>query len=182
MIRNDQPPPAEARAGLLRRVLAPARRRPLTLLIVLGMAVHAAIVLPALIGGDAAERFSRPDSPGYVLPAEALAREGRYLDAPGGRPFLRRVPGLSAVLAPFFLLFGDRGAPAAAALFLGLIGVLTAVPIRLAGEEWFGSSAGTAAAALFVFNVTAIANRPLLLTDTLFTFLVAFQLYFFIRF
>ncbi len=154
----------------------------LLLLIGLGILVHLTVTLPALAVGETAARFSRPDSPGYLGPALSLAQEGRYLDGPGGEPYLYRSPGLSVVLTPFFLFFGENGALPVAALFLGVVGVLTTIPVYLTGREWFGERCGLAAAALFLFNPTGIANRPLFLTDTLFTFLVAWQLYFFIRF
>jgi 4-amino-4-deoxy-L-arabinose transferase-like glycosyltransferase len=50
------------------------------------------------------------------------------------------------------------------------------------GRLFGGFMSGLIAAVLFALNVTGIGNAPLILTDTLYTFLVALQLYFFIRY
>lgn len=84
--------------------------RVLLTLLAAGLLLRLAVALPGLCG-DAETCFSRPDTPGYLGPARALAAEGSYLDCPGGEPELRagaglpvlRVAGVPAVRA------GERG-------------------------------------------------------------------------
>ena len=70
------------RAGLCRFL---RENRVLLLLLAAGLAARLCLALPGLLT-DPAERFSRPDSSGYLGPALALAESGRFLDAPGGEP------------------------------------------------------------------------------------------------
>lgn len=156
------------------------RHRYLIALLLGAFVLHLLLLLPGLLSGNPEAFFSRPDSGGYLDPARALLSDHAYLNAPGGEPHLLRVPGLSVFLAAVFALFGDHAG--AGAFWLGTVGVLTAIPVYLAGREWRDETTGLLAAGLFSFYPTVIANRPLLLTDTLFTLLTALALWTFLRF
>lgn len=157
------------------------RHRALLLIVLGGMALHIALTLPGIFSGDVEKAFCRLDSAGYLAPARALAAEGAYRTGPGGPPHLERPPGLPLLLAAVFRCFGMDNL-AAAAILLGLVGALTAIPVYLAGRELFSHRTGLLAALLFSLNLTVIANRPLLLSDTLFAFFIAWSLYGFLRF
>ena len=139
-------------------------------------ALRLAVALPALSGGDW-RRFERPDTPGYLIPALALARGEAY-------PGTGRVPGF-----PFFASWFLRGDspddpdfdPRAFAVVLCAVGGIAAAVVFLAGacrSFWTGVVAG----ALYAFNLTAVANSPMLLTDTLFGLFAAGQFLLFMLF
>ena len=117
-------------------------------------------------------RLYRPDSSGYLFPAQELAAGYGYgtTDRPPGYPLLA---------AAVYFLGGWEG-------YLALAGYLSmlggCVLIALAGTEYGGKSCGRAAGLLALFNLTLIANAPLLLSDTWFFLFAALQFLLFVRF
>ena len=63
-----------------------------------------------------------------------------------------------------------------------LLSTLTLVPVWAGTRLLAGTGAALAATALLALNLTAAANAPMLLSDTLFGFFAAWQFFFFIRF
>ena len=131
-----------------------------------------AVALPGFIAGDA-ERFSRPDTPGYLTEAAEFAASGS-IDSTA------RVPGFP-VFASFFCAgqahrFNWRLLAAA----LILAGAATSVLVFFAGN-CVSYGTGVAAGALHAGNLTAVANAPMLLSDTLFGLLAAAQFLFFMH-
>lgn len=149
--------------------------RVLLILLAAGLLLRLAVALPGLCA-DAETRFSRPDTPGYLGPARALAAEGRYLDAPGGEPNSGRAPGFPFFAAAVFRAFGSENA-AALVLALAIAGALIPLAVYRAGMVWTGNrKVALWACGFVVFNLTAIANAPMLLSDTLFGLSVALML------
>lgn len=159
-------------SALIRRVLRD--NRTLLVLLAAGFLLRLAVALPGLCS-DPETCFSRPDTPGYLGPARALAVDGRYLDEPGGAPNCGRAPGF-----PFFasLVFRIAGAENTVALVLALIitGALIPLAVYLAGTVWADRRTGLWACALTGLNLTMIAQSPMLLSDTLFGLLAAIVL------
>jgi len=60
-----------------------------------------------------------------------------------------------------------------------VLGALICVPVYLSGRLFGGHPAGMIAAGFVALNITAIAMSPMYLTDSFFTFFIAWQLYFF---
>ena len=140
---------------------------------VVAAALRLAVALPGLHARDHA-RFSRPDTPGYLEPAMEFAVERRLSGA-------GRVPGFPL----FASLFCDAETRQIEwrllVVALTLCGAAAAVLVFFAGAvRSFG--AGLAAAALYAFNLTGVANAPMLLSDTLFGLLAALQFLFFMHF
>jgi len=149
--------------------------RALLILLAAGLLLRLAVALPGLCA-DAESCFSRPDSAGYLGPARALAMEGRYLDAPGGEPNSGRAPGFPFFAAAVFRAFGSENA-AALVLALVIAGALIPLAVYRAGIVWTGSrNVALWACGFVVFNLTAIANAPMLLSDTLFGLVAALML------
>lgn len=149
--------------------------RALLILLAAGLLLRLAVALPGLCA-DAESCFSRPDSAGYLGPARALAAEGRYLDAPGGEPNSGRAPGFPFFAAAVFRAFGSENA-AALALALVIAGALIPLAVYRAGVVWTGDrKVALWACGFTVFNLTAIANAPMLLSDTLFGLAAALML------
>ncbi|MBO5688626.1 MAG: glycosyltransferase family 39 protein [Lentisphaeria bacterium] len=132
--------------------------------------LHVLLSLQGLRAPDPAAFFSRPDTAGYLAPAKALASGNGF----GG--FLERAPGFPVLLAAVFRW------PWLAELTFGLCGILTALPIYLAARKYAGNIPALLAAGLFLFNPTAMANRPLWLTDTFFGLFAAWQCYFLLEY
>ena len=130
--------------------------------------------LPGLLAEDRA-RFTRPDTATYTVPASTLAFLGRYSGT-------GRAPGFPAFLAAFYRVQGNNS-PFRAIAALLIIGAATAIPVWLAAKlrnPEGGNAEAAVAASLFALNLTAIANAPLLLSDTLFAFVAAWQPVFFL--
>lgn len=154
--------------------------RVLLLLLAAGLAARLCLALPGLLS-DPTQRFSRPDSSGYLGPALALAESGRFLDAPGGEPSAVRAPGFPVLAALVYRLSGI-GNNGALAVILILFSTAAAIPVWLAGRELGGRWTGEIAAGLMLFNLTMMAQAPMLLSDTLLAFTAALQFYWFVRF
>ncbi len=118
-------------------------------------------------------RLLRPDSAGYLEPAKALAFSGTY-------PTTVRPPGYPLAAAAVFRCGGGYTALAYSGT---LMAVAAVVVTGVAAKTYSNDTRCGIIAALFMgFNVTLIANSPLLLSDTLFVLFVSLQLLFFVRF
>ncbi len=145
-------------------------------LVLAALIIRFAVALPGL--DKVPGHFSRPDSAGYIQPALALARDGGFCGAPGEKsPNASRPPGFSLFLAVFFYLFGENYV--IPVLAMCLIGALICVPVYLTGRLFGGHISGMIAAGFVAVNITAIAMSPMYLSDSFFTFFIAWQLYFF---
>ena len=131
-----------------------------------------------------AARFYRPDSAGYLAPALSLAERGEYR-GPDGALTAHRTPGLPAFLG-VLVTFGIRPASEAdtvwISVFLLVLGALTVFPVYCSCRYVSSRTGSALAALLFALNPTAIAHSPMLLSDTFFTLMTAFGLFFFISF
>ncbi len=148
--------------------------RALLLLLAAGLLLRLAVALPGLCG-DAEQSFSRPDTPGYLGPARALATEGEYLDEPGGAPNSGRAPGFPLFAAAVFKLSGSDQAGTLAVSLL-LLNALIPLAVYWGGTVWTDRKTALWACGLIVFNLTMIAQAPMLLTDTLFGLVAALML------
>lgn len=157
------------------------RYRWLLLILALSALVQALLLIPGLTSGDPEAFFSRPDTAGYLNPARELSEHGLYREPHNQAPAVTRAPGFPVVAAAVFAVFGGDSI-ATLCIVLSLIGVLTAIPVFLAGRTLWGERVGLWAAALYSFNPTVIANRPMLLSDGLFGLTAALQLWMFLRF
>ena len=129
-------------------------------------------LIPAICALSDAERLVRPDSAGYLAPAYSMAESASYNTT-------RRPPGYPLLAAVVFVFGGDA---AALAIIQVIISSVTCLPVYLAAKEYGGKICGSIAAWLLALNITAIANAPLLLSDTLFAFFAAWQLYLFLKY
>lgn len=125
--------------------------------------------------------YSRPDTSGYLEPARALAATGEFnISADSSEPMTGRPPGLSLLLAAVLGVFGENCGAVVAVLCL--LSAVTIIPVYLTGRLFGPPVVAVIAAALFGLNITAVGAAPLILSDTLYTFFVAWQLYFFTLF
>jgi len=118
-------------------------------------------------------RLCRPDTPTYLEPAAAMVR-GEFCGT-------GRAPGF-IVLAALLQYCFDDAFYILLPLVLTLISCLTLILIYCAGKTLGGKRTGIAAALLAAFNPTAIANAPMLLSDTFFAFFAALAFLGFCRF
>ena len=129
-----------------------------------------ALCLVAAVSDPA--RLYRPDSSGYLSPAHDLAAGRGYTTT-------ERPPGYPLLAAAVYALGGSDGCLALAG-YLSMLGGCAL--IALAGAEYGGKPCGKAAGLLALFNLTLIANAPLLLSDTWFFLFAALQFLLFVRF
>ena len=154
-------------------------RSRIALVFLFALAIRILCAWPALwsyfMGDVDMESFMRPDSATYFFPARAFVETGKLtMDVGSDFPAVQRPPGYI-----FFLV---------AVIFLScppiigcLVDALTVFPVALAGRRLAGRRAGIWAAVLYALNLTALANAPLILADTLLGFLCAWQVFFFVR-
>lgn len=154
-------------------------RSRIALVFLFALAIRILCAWPTLwsyfMGDVGVESFMRPDSATYFFPARAFVETGKLtLDVGSDFPAVQRPPGYI-----FFLV---------AVIFLScppiigcLVDALTVFPVALAGRRLGGRRAGFWAAVLYALNLTALANAPLILADSLLGFLCAWQVFFFVR-
>lgn len=119
--------------------------------------------------------FMRPDSATYFFPARAFVETGKLtLDVGSDFPAVQRPPGYIFFLVAVFFL-------SCPPIIGCLVDALTVFPVALAGRMLAGRRAGFWAAVLYALNLTALANAPLILADSLLGFLCAWQVFFFVR-
>ena len=129
-------------------------------------------LIPTVAAVSDETRLFRPDTPGYLVPAEAIAECGEY-------PTTRRPPGYPLLAAAVYLTGGNNQTLAVIQIFIAVAACwLTA----LAAGEYGGKACGNLAALLMACNLTAVANTPLLLSDTLFSLFAAAQFLLFMRY
>ena len=154
-------------------------RSRIALVFLFALAIRILCAWPALwsyfMGDVGMESFMRPDSATYYFPARSFVETGKLtMDVGSDFPAVQRPPGYI-----FFLV---------AVIFLScppiigcLVDALTVFPVALAGRRFAGRRAGFWAAVLYALNLTALANAPLILADSLLGFLCAWQVFFFVR-
>jgi 4-amino-4-deoxy-L-arabinose transferase-like glycosyltransferase len=153
----------------------------------IAFAIRVLCAWPAL---QSPELLTRPDSATYYQPAQSLLEEnaGRW-GAPGAMnigpdsdlPAVQRPPGYIYFLA---VVGGRRGEPfnfIPAAVAGCLVDALTVFLVALTGRALAGWRAGFWAAVLYALNLTALANAPLILADSLLGFFCAWQVFFLVR-
>lgn len=129
-------------------------------------------LIPACSAISSESRLLRPDSSGYLDPARELVQNGTYSTT-------RRPPGYPVFAAAVYALGGNN----TAIVFLQvLLSVAACAVTAFAAKEYGGRICGNIAAILMAANLTAIANAPLLLSDTLFSLFAAGEFFFFIRY
>jgi hypothetical protein len=119
-------------------------------------------------------RFSRPDTAGYLEMARHLVEHGNFGNLTG------RVPLFPLFCSGTMVLAGNYWQYLAVTLLL-LVSVATIYVVWLAAKE-FKEGCENAAAWLLALNITAVANAPMLLTDTLFGLFAAVETLFIFKF
>lgn len=148
-----------------------------------GLLLRLGLALPGMLAGDWG-RFCRPDSYGYLVPAHGLLQYGTF--SADGVPTAVRAPGFSWFAAAVLKLSGGNwenfsdfasAEPGILCVVLVIFNALMILLCFLAAQELFGRRAGIVAAYLAALNPTAIAQGPMMLSDTLFGFAAAVQFY-----
>ncbi len=127
-------------------------------------------------------RFIYQDSHTYHNTARSLVQLGRFSISPERpeEPETYRTPGYPLFLAPSYFVFQERPAAAIASQILLSLGTL-ALLFFLARER-FGAATGYLAALLLALDLASFTHSLLLLTETLFTFLMLALIYGALRF
>ena len=129
------------------------------------------------------ERLTRLDSATYFQPAQSLCENNRVMNIgpDSDLPAVQRPPGYIYFLA---VVGGRQGGPfnlVPAAVAGCLVDALTVFLAALAGRALAGRRAGFWASVLYALNLTALANSPLILADSLLGFFCAWQVFFLVR-
>ena len=153
-------------------------RNRIALVFLFALAIRILCAWPALwsyMGDGDMESFMRPDSATYFFPARAFVETGKLtLDVGSDFPAVQRPPGYIFFLVAVISL-------SCPPIIGCLVDALTVFPVALAGRRFAGRRAGFWAAVLYALNLTALANAPLILADSLLGFLCAWQVFFFVR-
>ncbi|MEO0073882.1 MAG: glycosyltransferase family 39 protein, partial [candidate division WOR-3 bacterium] len=114
------------------------------------------------------------DSQQYLLLANNL-RQHRFFSWDGVTPVTFRTPGYPLLLA----LVGESRL--ALLIVQSLLGALTVLAVSVVGVNLFGERAGFIAAVLMASDLPSIAHTGLVMSETLFAFLVVLSLWAFFR-
>ena len=150
------------------------------LLIVFSIAVlvRLLIIIPGFDNPEV--NYSRPDTQSYLKPAYTLSQTGKFnYNINTSKSYAYRTPGYPFYMALFYSFTNNLKFPI---IMMCIISALTSIPIFYIGASFGGKWVGFVAGLLFALNVTSIAHAPLLLSDTLFTFFVAIQFWYFMKF
>ena len=150
----------------------------LLLLFFIALAIRLLILIPGIT--NPIKNFSRPDTPTYIQPAKTLAATGTYKLTPQNtKLYTYRTPGYPLYLAIFYKFTDNLRW---SIFFMCILSALTCIPIFYIGYYFGGKWTAFTAGLLFALNITSIAHVPLLLSDTLFTFILSVQLWYFMKF
>ena len=144
---------------------------PVIIIAAAGILLRLCFVLPGIFAQNH-ERYLRPDSEFYMRAAYSLVNGHGY-------PGSIRAPGFSVTAA---LLLKAVDSPLFISAFFALTGGLAAILVYASAKEYANHKTALLAEALYSFDLTAIVNAPMLLTDTFFGILTALQLCFFVLF
>jgi 4-amino-4-deoxy-L-arabinose transferase-like glycosyltransferase len=132
---------------------------------ILALAIRIAFAWPALSG---VEEFGVGDDDDYYRLGMSIAETGALADH--GQLTAYRMPFFPITIAPFHYFLG--AAPHAAQPLIVVLSALTCIGVYLLGRELFQPQVGLVAAALISLNFQLIIYSRLLMTETLFVFLV----------
>ena len=146
----------------------------LLVVMVTAFILRLAMVIPGFIN-PTKPIYHRPDTPGYDEVAKVLAKDFVFTgtDRPVGFP---------AIEAVVYFITGIYNHTLWISLFMVIISTVTVYFVYLAGKEYHSCKAGLVASSLFALNITAIANAPMILSDTYFGLFAAVQFYLFVKF
>jgi 4-amino-4-deoxy-L-arabinose transferase-like glycosyltransferase len=118
--------------------------------------------------GSSPESLLRPDSVSYLAPADSMLKEGRFLGVDGVADS-QRTPGYPLFLAAH-RWFSQN--PLVPALTQCLLDAGTAVLTAAAAARMVSHPLAWTAGFLYAFDLVAAAHAPLLITESLFSFLL----------
>jgi 4-amino-4-deoxy-L-arabinose transferase-like glycosyltransferase len=132
---------------------------------ILALTLRVVFAWPALSG---AEEFGQGDDDDYYRLGMSIAQTGALADY--GKLSAYRMPFFPITIAPFHYFLG--AAPHAAQPLIVVLSALTCVGVYLLGRELFQPQVGLVAAALSAINLQLVIYSRVLMTETLFIFLV----------
>jgi 4-amino-4-deoxy-L-arabinose transferase-like glycosyltransferase len=141
--------------------------RPFAFVLLIAFLVRAGVFVVVLSEADP-KVYRSPDTAHYLALARALDAGGRF--ATGEDPEIARTPGYPLLLA-FTRRFGEVEVTTVSVQLL--LSLATVALVYVIGRQLAGPAAGVAAAGLYAFDVLSIVYVNKLLSETLFTFLVA---------
>ncbi len=124
--------------------------------------------------------FALPDSIGYVYPAQTLLQEGAFWEAISASPMLLRTPGYPLFLAAVQL--ATNSMTWGVALWQNILSLLLLFPVYLSANRLGGQTAARWAAFFCAASVLYFSLAFAVLTETLCTFLLAWFVFFMLRF
>lgn len=146
--------------------------------LLLAFAVRGVVPLAAALVTADPQSHHAPDTKSYVALSDELGRSGRF--ERGGRPELMRTPGY-----PVFLLLGrlaDPAEPVTVALQVMLNCVTVWLVYQIARRLFEREAVALLAALLYALEPLSVVYSSLLLTETLYTFLLSLSLLFLVRY
>ena len=146
----------------------------LAVIMVVAFILRLAMVIPGFFN-PYAPIYHRPDTPGYDDVAKVLAKD--FIFTGTDRPI-----GFPAIEAVVYYLTGNYSHSLWVSVLMVVVSSITVYFVYLAGKEYYSSKVGLIASSLFALNITAIANAPMILSDTYFGLFAAIQFYLFVKF
>jgi 4-amino-4-deoxy-L-arabinose transferase-like glycosyltransferase len=159
----------------MRAINSQPKRNTLLLLTILALVLISRLSVFCVVQSSAPSRILATDSERYYGPtAQSLYRSGRFSSDPENphQPETVITPGYPAFIASIYLVFGENNLPVIVVQILISVGAI-ALTYYVAQLLW-GPRPGAAliSALLFALDFTSFLYSQLLLTETLFTFLL----------
>lgn len=121
-----------------------------------------------------------PDSIGYVFPAQTLLQQGTMWEAFSSSPLLLRTPGYPLFLVAIQLATGSM--TWGVALWQNTLSLLMLIPVYLSAEKLGGQTAARWATLFCAASLLYFSMAFAVLTETLCAFLLAWFVFFILRF
>ena len=140
--------------------------------IVLLLVALCGVTLFFIVHATSPNRIFLPDSASYINPAKALLYTGRFAIRPDKPdiPEIIRTPGYPLFLAGLFGIFGETYVPVI--LIQILLNLGTIVMTYHMGAKLWGGRIALVGAVLLALDVSSLFSAQMVLSDTLFTFLL----------
>jgi 4-amino-4-deoxy-L-arabinose transferase-like glycosyltransferase len=154
-----------------------SRSMDVPLILILGISLLLRVTVFCYVWSEDPFRVMHPDSASYENTARALLHNGRFAVSPEEpeEPQIMRAPGYPACIALVYALCGEK--TAAVILMQMVVSVCTIAVVYSLAKVLWRSEVAIIAALLYALDPLAFEYSQLLLTETLFTFLMTLAVY-----
>ncbi len=159
------------------KITEPSKLKLILIILLAGFAIRASVPIISSLVMKSSDQFLADDSYSYIISAESLVEGNGF--SYQGRPYTHRTPGYPVVLVPGIAAGHVRAVTISIQIVLSLLTILLVYNIAL---DVFGNrNAAIFGAGIYAAEPLSVVYCSFILTETVFTFLVALSIYLLIR-